>query len=190
MRARTVINEIKKSTDVRGSISVGRRALLDEWLRSLGLDPSRATLRGNMVDYTGDLDISGRGLTTLTSPDGFSFGNVGGSFWCDDNRLISLKGAPESVEEDFSCSENQLMSLEGATKNVRGNFSCSNNQLTSLEGAPKSVGGGFWCSYNQLTSLVGAPKSVGGGFWCTNNPVKFTEEEVRVMSEVKCNVYV
>jgi hypothetical protein len=31
---------------------------------------------------------------------------------------------------------------------------------------------------------------VGGDFACSSNPVKFTEEEVRVRSEVKGNVHV
>ena len=72
---------------------------------------------------------------------------------------------------------------------VKGYFSCYNNQLTSLEGSPAEVGGDFSCSYNQLTSLEGAPTEVGGDFYCKNNKVKFTEEDVRKVCNVKGRVY-
>lgn len=52
------------------------------------------------------------------------------------------------------------------------------------------VNGSFDCSSNQLTSLEGAPKEVGGDFYCQDNPVKFTEEQVRAVCDVKGNVYV
>ena len=93
----------------------------------------------------GDLYLSGLGLTQLPP-----MGVVGGDFYCSNNQLTSLEGAPEKVG---------------------GDFSCSYNQLTSLTGAPKEVGGGFYCYSNQLTSLKGAPKEVGGDFFCDNNPL-------------------
>ena len=93
----------------------------------------------------GDLYLSGLGLTQLPP-----MGVVGGGFYCGNNQLTSLEGAP---------------------KEVGGDFYCDGNQLTSLEGAPEEVGGGFYCYSNQLTSLKGAPKEVGGGFWCYDNPL-------------------
>ena len=73
---------------------------------------------------------------------------------------------------------------------VGGNFNCSYNELTSLEGAPKTVGENFGCSFNKLTSLAGAPKIVGGDFYCHNNDVKFTEEQVRAVCDVKGKIIV
>jgi hypothetical protein len=73
---------------------------------------------------------------------------------------------------------------------VGGNFNCFNNNLTSLENCPKTVSGVFGCSYNKLTSLTGAPKTVGRDFYCGNNPVEFTEEQVRTVCDVKGDVYV
>jgi len=72
---------------------------------------------------------------------------------------------------------------------VGGNFNCSYNELTSLEGAPKTVGESFGCSFNKLTSLVGAPKSVGEDFICHSNNVKFTEQDVRAVCDLKGTVY-
>jgi hypothetical protein len=73
---------------------------------------------------------------------------------------------------------------------VGADFDCSNNKLTSLINAPKFVGGNFNCSYNELTSLEGASTNVGGGFYCRNNPVEFTEQQVRAVCDVKGDVFV
>jgi hypothetical protein len=73
---------------------------------------------------------------------------------------------------------------------VGGNFNCSYNNLTSLENCPKTVGENFGCSFNKLTSLAGAPKIVGGDFYCHSNDVKFTEEQVRAVCNVKEKIFV
>ena len=52
------------------------------------------------------------------------------------------------------------------------------------------VEGNFDCSYNSLTSLEGAPEKVGGDFYCSNNAVKFTEEQVRAVCDVKGRIFV
>jgi hypothetical protein len=103
------------------------------------------------------------------------FGKVSGGFYCNNNQLTSLVGAPRSVIGNFSCNNNPLTSLEGAPESVGGHFYCDDNQLTSLVGAPQSVGGDFHCNDNQLTSLVGAPQSVGGYFGCYNNQLTSLE---------------
>jgi len=110
-------------------------------------------------------------------------------------RNLYLKKIPDifqgvEVRGDFWCYCNQLTSLKGAPEHVGGDFYCFNNQLTSLKYAPKHIGGGFYCRNNHLSSLEGAPKYVGGSFYCYNNAVKFTEEQVRAVCQVKGKVYV
>ena len=66
---------------------------------------------------------------------------------------LYLKELPEilkdiTVSGDFYCLDNKLTSLIGAPSNVGGEFICSYNKLTSLEGAPTSVGGDFYCYDN------------------------------------------
>jgi len=73
---------------------------------------------------------------------------------------------------------------------VNGWFDCSLNSLTSLENCPKIVNGNFYCSWNKLTSLEGAPQKVDRHFICHSNDVKFTEEQVRAVCDVKEKVYV
>jgi len=117
------------------------------------------------VNIHGDLDLSHKGLIKFP----VEFGKVTGSFYCGNNQLTSLQGAPTEVGDYFDCSYNQLTSLQGAPAEVGGSFSCGHNQLTSLQGAPTEVGGYFSCAYNQLTSLQGAPTEVGGYFSCAYN---------------------
>ena len=94
-----------------------------------------------------------------------------------------------TVDGDFYCGTNNLTSLENCPKTVGGNFYCGHNKLTSLDGAPETVGGSFYCSFNYLTSLTGAPKFVGGVFSCGFNEIKFTEQQVRAVCNVKGDIY-
>ena len=119
-----------------------------------------------LVDVTGNFFCHGQSLVNFK---GVRFGEVEGSFSCEDNNLTSLEGAPLTLEGRFYCSDNSLTTLEGAPPTVEGYFSCDGNALTSLEGAPHTVEGGFYCSDNSLTSLEGAPHTVKGSFYCENN---------------------
>jgi hypothetical protein len=143
---------------------------IKDWLDKYGI--KNYTINDDLtVDVDGDVDLSYKELTKIK----VQFRNVGGYFYCIDNQLTSLEGAPSSVGTGFDCSNNQLISLEGCPSSVGGNFYCYNNQLTSLEGCPSSVGGHFYCSNNQLTSLEGCPSSVGGYFYCYNNKLTSLE---------------
>ena len=116
----------------------------------------------------GNLSLSEMELTVL--PDILKNVTVNGDFFCAGNKLTSLKNAPKSVD---------------------GVFLCSNNKLTSLKGSSVSVGIiNFDCSFNNLTSLAGAPKTVGGDFSCGFNDIKFTEEQVRAVCDVKGKIFV
>jgi hypothetical protein len=64
----------------------------------------------------GSLFISHNGLTKL--PD-LSAVAVGGDFFCHNNKLTSLKGAPHTVGGDFWCYNNQLTLLEHALNEVQ-----------------------------------------------------------------------
>ena len=131
----------------------------------------------NRYDYDGDLNRHILRNFISENRDGFSidFGEVTGNFDCSELNLVSLKGAPQIVGEDFYCFKNHLTSLEGAPREVGWTFDCSENQLLSLEGAPQKVTGFFYCFDNQLTSLKGAPQTVGGSFWCYDNQLTSLE---------------
>jgi hypothetical protein len=123
---------------------------------------------GLYIDVDGNVQLSYRGMGYLP----VRFGYVSGSFYCDNNKLTSLRGCPISVGGIFSCGDNRLSSLRGCPKIVRSSFYCANNILTSLEGCPHVLGDGkykdFVCSNNRLTSFMGCPSSVGN-FYCGYN---------------------
>ena len=118
---------------------------------NIGIDIDQVCLKYGIDNYTirpdGKVDVDGvvnlynEGLTKLP----LDFGVVKGHFYCPDNFLTSLKGAPEKVGGDFYCFYNNLTSLEYAPEKVDGNFNCYNNNLTSLEYAPEKVDGNFNC---------------------------------------------
>ncbi len=108
-----------------------------------------------MLVVPGNIDIGRRGLDRL--PD-LSCVIVEGSFYCHDNNLTSLKGAPAEVRRGFWCNGNQLETLEYLPRGISGQFICQNNRLTSLKGAPPEVTGDVNCTGNPLLSLEGAPQ--------------------------------
>ena len=132
------------------------------------------------VDVNGNVNLSGLELTKLP----LRFGKVTGSFWCNNNNLTTLEGAPTSVLLSFYCYVNDLTTLKGAPREVGGAFGLFHNNLTTLEGAPKKVGGQFNCNYNKLTSLLGAPRLVGGDFYCRWNSLTTLEGIGKVKGKI------
>ena len=141
------------------------------------------------VDVMGGVQLNGFNLTKIP----VKFGKVSGGFYCYNNQLRTLEGAPREVGGHFMCWGNKLTSLEGAPQKVDGAFDCRQNNLTSLEGAPKKVGEHFNCANNKLTSLKGAPKEVGysskglGFFRCSSNKLTSLEgAPQKVRGEFHC----
>jgi hypothetical protein len=91
------------------------------------------------VDVDGDVNLSYKGLIEIP----LKFGKVSRGFYCQDNSLNGLEGAPREVGGDFICDGNRLTTLEGAPIEVSGNFFCGYNKLITLEGAPRLIGGNF-----------------------------------------------
>lgn len=105
--------------------------------------------------------------------------------YIDDTNYEDYIGKYVNVKENVDLSTLDLTKLPIRFGTVGGFFFCDDNKLTSLEGAPEKVGGYFSCADNKLTSLKGAPKVVGGDFYCFDNAVKFTEDDVLKVSNVK-----
>jgi hypothetical protein len=123
------------------------------------------------IDVDGDVYLTSRNLEYLP----LRFNYVSSGFDCNGNRLVSLKGCPQTVDSHFYCYDNELKTLEGSPLTVGGDFSCSDNELVSLEGSPLTVGGDFRCPYNELKTLEGSPQTVNGGFDCNTNYLKSLE---------------
>jgi hypothetical protein len=100
-----------------------------------------------------------------------------------------------NVNYSVNISNKDLKVIPIKFNKVYGSFYCKHNNLTSLEGAPKEIGGvkkngDFYCSYNKLTSLKGFPKEINGTVRILYNSRKFTEEEIRAISNVGGYIYV
>ena len=67
--------------------------------------------------------------------------------------MVNLKWAPKSVGIDFYCDNNILESLEGAPEYVGGIFNCyGNSKLSSLKHLPKHIGGKLYL--NECPNLI------------------------------------
>jgi hypothetical protein len=60
------------------------------------------------VDVFQDVDIGNRKLNEIP----VKFNIVNGDFYCDSNKLSSLKDCPKEVSGDFVCTHNKLTSLD------------------------------------------------------------------------------
>ena len=134
-------------------------------------------------EYT-EKDPEFYGITNYTWNDDGTL-DVDGNVNLDFKKLKELPFKFGKVNGDFYCSNNNLTSLEGAPREVGGEFSCSNNNLTSLEGAPIKVGGSFYCSYNpELTKLKRFPRKIGGDVYIYNCGRNFDEEYIKRRCDV------
>ncbi len=133
-----------------------------DWLDKMGIE-DYAIMDDLTVDVDRRVDIVGRKLTHIP----VRFGIVGDMFYCENNKLTSLLGAPKKCER-LDCSNNKLTDLIGAPVECDV-FTCNGNRLTSLAGAPKQCDI-FECYANpDLVDITEAP--VGCDFGCDHDVV-------------------
>ena len=115
---------------------------------------------------------------------------IRGTFDCSYNDLKTLENCPSSVTQNFICKHNKLSDLIGSPEEVKGYYDCSHNELESFKGAPTTIYKDFTSFNNQIKSLEGIPKQIKGDFWMSyNRGKKFTEEEIRAVSNIKGLVF-
>ena len=61
------------------------------------------------------------------------FDEICNNFFCNNNKLINLKGCPEEVDGDFDCSNNNLLYLNDGPSSVGGEYECYNNSTKFTE---------------------------------------------------------
>lgn len=71
--------------------------------------------------------------------------------------LVSLEGGPEKAGEYLVC-DNKLTSLKGAPEEVKGDFIIDNNPITSLKGGPKTAHR-YLCNNTNIKTLEGGPEN-------------------------------
>ena len=102
------------------------------------------------IDVNGDVDLSKMNLTELP----LRFNKISGRFWCNSNKLTTLKGSPKEVGIFFTCYDNKLNDLKYAPNRIGSWFDCSVNNLKNLKNSPTSKNL-FFCEGNPLESLEG-----------------------------------
>jgi hypothetical protein len=71
-----------------------------QWLESMGISEHVCHIHDNLtVDIAEDVDLDEKKLTHLP----IQFGYIEGSFYCQNNSFISLKGLPYKVQNNFFC---------------------------------------------------------------------------------------
>ncbi len=101
------------------------------------------------IDVDGNVNLSYMGLTKIP----IKFNKISGRFWCNNNKLTTLKGSPKEVGVYFECSNNKLTSLEHCS-NIKRSLYCSNNKLKNLIGIG-IVNTNIYMYNNPLESLEG-----------------------------------
>jgi hypothetical protein len=124
------------------------------------------SIKNNKIDSNGSVgSYSIRKLKTIP----FQFNNVNGSFRIDLLGVISLKGSPIFVGNDFSCRANKITNFIGGPIHINGSFDAINNKhVTSLQGLPDYVGRNIeieWLPNLPILPLLTKPYFVERNSW-------------------------
>lgn len=121
---RETLDYLSNFSKLRNSLNFDDRTPIKKWLDGNGI--SNYSINSDLtVDVNGDVFLANRNLSEF--PEFIQFETVKGNFYCQNNRLRSLEGAPNYVGKSFLCNGNMLRSLKGAPDTVDGNFFCQNN---------------------------------------------------------------
>lgn len=143
---------------------------IKKWLDEMRI--KNYTISKNLkVDVDNDVDISIKRLEFIP----VQFKHINGNFYCNNNKLTSLKGCPEEINGKFRCDDNQLTSLKFGPFIVEGHYECEHNKLTSLEGCPDLINGNFRCNNNKINTLKYCPLKIEGHFFLGDNELKNLE---------------
>lgn len=161
-------------------------ALIEQFLKdNYNIDGSY-TIKNGIVDAPNSaIKLKNLKLKRLTN-DLFKFGSVK-EFICSRSAIITLKGAPKTVDY-FSCrSCERLKTLEGAPEFIVGYFNCSNcPSLISLKGVPKKLTREFACvDCNSLKNLNYLPE-IEGDLYCDERHL--TTDKNIIKKQVKGNI--
>ena len=70
-----------------------------KWLNKCAAGSWKLNRQTGLINVDGNFDCSGQGLTDFKV---VKFGKVSGNFYCNNNQLTSLEGAPQSVSRRFN----------------------------------------------------------------------------------------
>lgn len=160
-----------RGQDPKDAMDIGLRNTIESWLYKMDIH------KYNLIEDNEEFKINVHELINISKknlkniPDYINFNIVDEGFYCNDNKLTSLKGVPMHINGAFICNNNLLENLEYGPDVVNGFYVINNNKLTSLEGLPDKITT-LAINDNKLTSLKGCPDVVYGDLFCYNNKLK------------------
>jgi len=126
-----------EDSDPIHDMGIGIKANVEKWLKRYNKYISRPTINSDCTIDAYDVHLTNINLIKL--PDYIQFRKISMDFFIYNCGLITLKGCPEIVGNNFSCSSNNLKSLEYGPKKVEKFYYCYSNLLTNLNGLPKKI---------------------------------------------------
>lgn len=121
-------------------------------LAELGID-GRAIANGQ-VQVMGTIDLRHKNLFKLPY---LAPVKLNGDFFCDHNKLGSLKGAPFYIAGRMSCEHNRLISLEGGPTCVVRDLYCRENPLDNLDHLPVISNGSIVSPFGSFQNTAAVP---------------------------------
>ncbi len=79
------------------------------------------------IHVNGSVYLTDMGLTKLP----LNFNKVSGDFWCNDNQLTSLEGAPLKIST-LLCENNIIYTFDNAPMYINGVFRCNGNPIFEI----------------------------------------------------------
>ena len=114
--------------------------------------------------------------------------------WCEEMGIkrytINSQGEID-VDDNVIFRGSNIKELPYKFGTVMGQFNLSNcKNLISIKNCPNLIDGSFDCSdCPKLDSLEGCPKEVKNNFWCDCCKIIFTEEEIKLVCDVRGKIY-
>ena len=125
-----MITFIRNKENSLENLDVGKVHLIKSWLDEM-------QVRYYVINDDLTIDVNShvylRNKNLIKFPDYIQFNKVDSYFDCSYNQLVTLKGCPKFVADDFYCYNNQLTSLERCPSYVGGIFSCHHNKKQFIE---------------------------------------------------------
>jgi hypothetical protein len=126
-----VLEKFTEDSDPIHDMDIGIKHKIKEWLEEY--DIIDYTINDDLTINASCVKLQNNNIEKL--PDYIQFNFVKGYFSIEDNRLTTLRGCPFYIFEDktngwfgnFWCERNRLKSLKYAPKMVEGNFGCNGN---------------------------------------------------------------
>lgn len=122
--------------------------ILDEYFYIDG----RAEIRDGLVNVFGHAKMVKSEYNMPKIP--VKFGSITGDFWCREQSILSLEGAPHFVGREFDCSNSAITSLKFSPKSVDYSYICYGVLMNSFDGISETIEHMILITYKEHLPLL------------------------------------